>query len=293
MPPRSQSRCQYACHHSIIVKRRTRLWDTKPSGVSAAGHCHKKLRTKTRFGYHWSSENKHSAHADRKADRTMNSFIPTNAWLTTANVLYLASYLVHDILWLRVLSIIGAAFIIEYYYLQPTPLTAAIAWNIGFCAINAVWIARLIFARRPVHLTDDEEHLREIAFPSLTRRETLNLYGLGTWENVPPGASLVEHDRRGARFSVIFSGTAVVTHRGITVAQLGEGQFIGDIDRRADERADMDVVVRTPTRVMCWRRAILQAFLDKRPDVALALERSVGLQLRRLLDRLESSLQAP
>ena len=222
----------------------------------------------------------------------MNEDFAANVWLIAANLLYLASYVVHDILWLRVLSIIGAAFIIEYYYLQPTPLAAAIAWNVLFCAINAAWVLRLLFERRPVHLTNDEEHLREIAFPSLTRREVLNLYKVGAWEHVPPGASLVEHDRTSGRFSVIYSGIAEVRHRGVTVTELGEGQFIGEIDTRVDERADMDVIARTPTRVMCWQRGVLQKFLDTRPDVALGLERSVGLQLRKILDRLQLSVQA-
>ena len=241
------------------------------------------------------SKQKFSAKAGQLQEQVdaMNGLFPANAWLTCANLLYLASYVVHDILWLRVLSIIGAVFIIEYYYLQPTPLTAPIAWNIGFCAINAAWVVRLLFERRPVHLTADQERLRQIAFPSLTRREALNLYRLGAWENIRPGASLVEHDRVSGRFSVIFSGIADVRQGGMTVAELGEGQFIGEIDTRVDQRVDMDVIVRVPTRVMCWQRRVLQTFLDKRPDVALGLERSIGLQLRRLLDRLESSLQMP
>ena len=47
---------------------------------------------------------------------------------------------------------------------------------------------------------------------------------------------------------------------------------------------DLDVVTRSATRVMCWPRDTLQAFIAHRPAVALALERSVGFELQRILD---------
>jgi hypothetical protein len=43
-------------------------------------------------------------------------------WITVANVLYLASYSVHDILWLRILSVIAATLLIPYYMIQPCHL---------------------------------------------------------------------------------------------------------------------------------------------------------------------------
>ncbi len=152
------------------------------------------------------------------------------------------------------------------------------------------WIVRLIIERRPVHLTAEEQRLRELSFPSLTAREALNLYETGRWDDLEPGSSIAEHDNKHQRFSVILYGVADVEERGEKVAELGEGQFVGGIDSRADESADIDVLVRTRVRVMCWPRDRLQAFLRNRPDVALALERSVGLQLRRRLDAAISKL---
>jgi hypothetical protein len=42
-------------------------------------------------------------------------------------------------------------------------------------------------------------------------------------------------------------------------------------------------VVRKDARVMCWSRSRLSVFLAGRPDVALALERSVGLRVQHVL----------
>ena len=199
-------------------------------------------------------------------------------------MLYLASYVVHDILWLRALTVIAALLVIPYYYLQPSPLWLPIEWNVLFVAINVYWIIRLILERRPVLLTAEQQRLRDLSFPSLTAREAINLFNAGIWETLEPGMSLVEHDRAHSRFSVILDGAADVLVSGVKVEELGEGQFVGEIDTRADEAVDIDVLLRTRARVMCWDRAQLRDFLKKRPDVSLALERSIGLQLRERLD---------
>jgi hypothetical protein len=205
-------------------------------------------------------------------------------WITVANVLYLASYSVHDILWLRILSVIAATLLIPYYMIQPVPLTAAIAWNAVFIAINVYWIVRLILERRPVHFTPDEARLRELSFPSLTPREARDLFACGAWEEIAPGASLVEYDKKNGRFSVILHGLADVLYESAKIAELGEGQFVGGLDLCADVTPDFDVLVRERVRVMCWPRVRLEAFVAKRPDVELALERSVGLQLQDMLN---------
>ncbi len=187
-----------------------------------------------------------------------------------------------DILWLRILTVVAALLLIPYYALQPTPLTAAIVWNGVFIAINTYWIARLLVERRPVHFTPDEARLRTLSFPSLTSREARNLYAMGTWEDLAPDTSLVNYDKLNERFSVILSGIADVIYRDTKIAEFGEGQFVGGIDLHADE-IPIDVLVRKAVRAMCWPRRPLQAFLKNRPDVDLALERSVGFEVQKLL----------
>jgi hypothetical protein len=204
-------------------------------------------------------------------------------WITVANVIYLLSYSVRDILVLRILTVAGAALLIPYYALQSEPLTSAIRWSLVFIAINLYWIVRLIIERRPVQLTPDEARLRQLSFPSLSPREARDLCAMGVWEDVAAGGSLVGHDRQGGHFSVILRGKGDVIYRNTKVAELGEGQFAGDIDLRADSAGDIDVLMRTATRVMCWPRDHLKEFLARRPDVAIALQRSVGFQLRDLL----------
>lgn len=205
-------------------------------------------------------------------------------WLTAANAIYLASYAVRDILWLRVLTVVAAALLVPYYEMQVVPLRAAIGWNVVFVLVNCYWIVRLIIERRPVQLTPDEARLRELSFPSLTAREARDLYATGGWEDIASQSSMIVHDREEQKFSVILRGDSDVLYQGTTISHLGEGQFVGTLDLKADVLRDLDVVTRTAARVMCWRRETLTDFMAQRPDVQLALERSVGYELQRILD---------
>ncbi len=59
-----------------------------------------------------------------------------------ANVLYLLAFMVRDILWLRLLTVVAAACLIPYFYFQPEPLFTPIYWNLVFTALNIFWIVR-------------------------------------------------------------------------------------------------------------------------------------------------------
>jgi hypothetical protein len=212
---------------------------------------------------------------------------PINFWINIANVLYLGSYSVRDILWLRILTVAAALLLIPYYALQTRPLVTAIEWNVVFIAINLFWIVKLMIERRPVHFTPDEAQLKLLSFTSLTDQEARSLFDAGKWEDLSPGESIVKHDLEGARLSVILRGVAAVIHSGKMIATFGEGQFLGAIDEHATE-LDVDVVVQREACIMCWSRSHLQHFLANRPAVALALRRSVGLEVWRLLDSMLS-----
>jgi hypothetical protein len=214
-------------------------------------------------------------------------------WITCANVLYLASYSVRDILWLRILTVVAATLLIPYYALQEEPLHAAIRWSLVFIAINVYWIVRLLVERRPVHLTADQALLRRLSFPSLTPREALDLFADGIWHDLEPGSSVLVHDRSKDYFSVIFRGDADVIYHTKKISEIGQGQFVGEIDLHAEAGNEIDVLIRTSARVMSWSRKPLQRYLAARPDVAVALHRTLDLQLRQLLDRTLAELSIP
>lgn len=60
-----------------------------------------------------------------------------------ANILYLFSYMVRDILHLRILTVVAACCLVTYFYNQPEPLMTVVYWNIFFVALNVMQLTQI------------------------------------------------------------------------------------------------------------------------------------------------------
>ena len=65
-----------------------------------------------------------------------------------ANILYLLSYFVQDMLRLRVLTVFAASCLVGYFYFQPEPMMTVVCWNLFFIALNIVQLGRIVATRR-------------------------------------------------------------------------------------------------------------------------------------------------
>ena len=65
----------------------------------------------------------------------------------TANFLYLGSYMVRDMLHLRILTIVAACLLVTYFYNQPEPLMTVVYWNLFFVALNAMQLTFIVRER--------------------------------------------------------------------------------------------------------------------------------------------------
>jgi Cyclic nucleotide-binding domain len=200
-----------------------------------------------------------------------------------AYVLYLFAFMVRDILWLRILTVAAAICLILYYYVRPEPMMIPIYWNLVFMVLNLYWICRLLLERLPVKLTADEQRLFELVFRTMSPREMIKLLKLATWENAEAGECFVERDKPIDRLMVIYSGKACAEVDGRSVTELQPGQFIGSVDYVTQETASANVVAIEPTRYVSWPKSKLKDFMDKNPDLHLALESTLAIDLTRWL----------
>lgn len=205
-------------------------------------------------------------------------------FINVANVLYLFSYLVRDILWLRILTVVAASCLIPYFYFRPEPLMTAIYWNLLFTALNFYWIVRLILERRPVHLTGNDLRLYQLVFRCLTPREMQQLLKLGRWESAEPGECFIAQGSELDRLMVICAGRAQVMTDGKAVDELGDGQFIGGIPFITEQAAPANVVAVEKTWYMSWLKPELKKFLAAKPELHTALQMTLGFDLTKRLE---------
>ena len=217
-------------------------------------------------------------------------------WFHLANVIYVFSYLVTDILWLRALAVTGGFSYLTWTLTTPTPSLSLIGWTLVYNTINVVQIVRLWHERRPLRLDADEQALYGATFRTLTPREFRRLLAAGRWQDVPAGAVLIAEGTRPGRVLVLASGRAVVKVGGREVATLGPGQFAGEMSFLTDAPTTAAVEVVEPVRLVSWPTAELERCLAKHPSLRVALQLAIGRDLaaklregRRTWDPLPSS----
>ena len=201
----------------------------------------------------------------------------------TAKVLYLFAFMVRDILWLRILTVIAVACLIPYFYFRPEPLMTPIYWNLVFAALNLYWIVRLLLERRPVKLSAEEQRLCELVFRTMTPREMIKILKLASWENAAAGECFVARGKPLDRLMVIYSGKACVEVDGRNVTELQPGQFIGSISYVTEETAPANIVSIEPMRYVCWSKSELKDFMNKNPDLHTALVTTLAVDLTKWL----------
>jgi Popeye protein conserved region len=196
-----------------------------------------------------------------------------------ANVLYLFSYLMRDVLWLRVLTVVAGSCLIVYFYSLPVPLLIPVVWNVIFGVINVAQIGLLLLERRPVHLAPDEELLYRQVFRALAPREMKRLLEKAHWDSAGPGERIVERGVELDRLLVLFAGHAAVEVDGRRLAELRDGQFVGEMSFVSGEKASADVVAVAPTRFVWWLRADLASLLAADVELRAAFDLILGADL--------------
>ena len=200
-----------------------------------------------------------------------------------ANVLYLFAYMVRDILWLRILTVVAAACLMPYFYLQPTPLMLPIYWNVVFTALNLFWIVRLFLERRPVKLNEEEQRLCELVFRTMTPREMIRILKLGSWQTAAADECFINRGAPLDQLMVIYSGKACAEVDGKHVAELQPGQFIGGISYITEEKAPANIISLEPMRYVSWPKTSLKDFMTKNPELHTALQTTLAIDLTKWL----------
>jgi len=194
-----------------------------------------------------------------------------------ANVLYLCSYLVRDILWLRVLTIAAGLSLIPFYcHCSDHILWAPIGWNAVFVSVNLVQIGILLRERRPRRLGGAEQELYDTVFADLAPGEFRKLMKVAQWRDVTTGSIIVERDNVVADMMVLKQGGLEVRVGDRVIAILQPGQFIGEMSFLSGERATADVVATEGSRLLVWSQADLNEFLERRAALAHKLRGILG-----------------
>jgi CRP-like cAMP-binding protein len=122
----------------------------------------------------------------------------------------------------------------------------------------------------------DESRLASIdLFSSLSKRERTEIAGRADEIDVPEGTHLVREGEFAYEFFVIEDGSAEVLRDGQHVADLGPGDFLGEIGIVTRAPRNASVVAREPTRVMVLSEQDFRGVARSFPTVAEQIREAV------------------
>ena len=203
-----------------------------------------------------------------------------------ASLLTMAAYLLKDILWLRLLTILSCiAGIIFNYAVPATPLWTIIYWNLLFAAINMVQIAIIIRERSGINFTDEEKELHETLFKHFAPFEFMKLMRIARWSVANAGDILASEQDPVDSVMLIYNGRAVVTSKGVEMARLKDGNFVGEVSFITGGMASATVSALEPTRYVSWAKKDIRALLQRNPSMASAMQRVLSTDLSKKLSR--------
>ncbi len=197
--------------------------------------------------------------------------------------LILASYLVRDMMKLRMLAIGASLSSITFMFLRGVYLV--VGWNLVFLAVNVIQVTILIRERMDIVLSPEDETLYHKAFSSLTRQEFRKIRGQAKVLDLDPGAVLVEEGTLLRRLLVVVRGEAEVLVHGKAVAQVKDGLFVGEMGFLTGDPATAKVVASVPIRVLEWETPRLREFLEREPRLRNAMQGVLGLDLTKKIRR--------
>ena len=190
------------------------------------------------------------------------------------------SFLVKDILWLRVMSILASLFSIFYNYTIPAePMWLAINWNIVFVLVNLYHIAVIVYEKRPIKMAPKDKELYETLFRELTPVEFLKITKISDWKKFVSGERIIKHGTPVTDLILIYNGTVDVAVDGKMVAQLKDGQFVGEMSFLTEKPATADCIVKHDCECLVWKQPEFKDLLKRNPSLYFTIQSLLSAQV--------------
>ena len=197
------------------------------------------------------------------------------------------SFLVKDILYLRLVSILASAFSIFYNWVIPLePMWIAIGWNIVFISLNLYHVAIIIYEKRPVQMSDKHRELYETMFKDMTPVEFLKITKIADWIHFKEGEVITQQKHTVDTLNLIYNGTVDVFVDNEEVAQLRDGEFVGEMSFLTEKVATATCKVKYETQCLVWKQRDFKELLKRNPSLYFTIQSVLSAQVS---DKLVSS----
>ena len=190
------------------------------------------------------------------------------------------SFLVKDILYLRILSILASLFSVFYNYTIPAePMWLAINWNFIFIAVNLYHVAVLIYEKRPVKMSSKEKELYETMFRGLSPVEFLKITKIAQWKKFKSPLPIIQQGKPVNDLILIYNGVVDILVNDNKVAELKDGQFVGEMSFLTEKPATATCKVTHSTECLVWPQKDFKDLLKRNPSLYFTIQSLLSEQV--------------
>jgi len=190
------------------------------------------------------------------------------------------SFLVKDILYLRILSILASLFSVLYnFYIPVEPMWLAINWNIIFVLVNIYHISVIIYEKRPVKMSSKEKELHETMFRGLTPVEFLKITKIAQWKEYKTPLPIITQGKPVNDLILIYNGTVDVLVNDNKVAELKDGQFVGEMSFLTEKPATATCKVEHNAECLVWPQKDFKDLLKRNPSLYFTIQSLLSEQV--------------
>ena len=190
------------------------------------------------------------------------------------------SFLVKDIFWLRIVSILASLFSVFYnFYIPADPMWLAINWNFVFIAVNLYHIGVILYEKRAVKMDDKNEELYQTLFKEMTPVEYLKISRAAEWQTMKPGQRLITQGMPVPDLYLIYNGTVDVAIDGERVAELKDGEFVGEMSFLTEKVATASCIVKYEAQCLVWKQREFKELLKRNPSLYFTIQSVLSAQV--------------
>ena len=124
-----------------------------------------------------------------------------------------------------------------------------------------------------------DKELYETLFKELSPVEYLKITKIANWKKFKAGDTLIRHNHLVTDLILIYNGTVDVKVKGKKVAQLKDGQFVGEMSFLTEKSATADCVVKHDTECLMWKQPEFKELLKRNPSLYYTIQGLLSNQL--------------
>ena len=155
----------------------------------------------------------------------------------------------------------------------------AINWNFVFIVVNVYHIAVILYEKREVKMDDKNEELYHTLFKEMTPVEYLKISRAAEWVTLKPGERLITQGMPVPDLYLIYNGTVDVAVDGGWVAQLKDGQFVGEMSFLTEKVATASCIVKYEAQCLVWKQREFKELLKRNPSLYFTIQSILSAQV--------------